>query len=162
MNKLIKIGKYVNTHGIKGEIKIISDFDRKDKAFIKGNTLIINNISYTIKSYRRHKMFDMITFLEINDINQIENLKGNDVYLKRTDLKLEKDEIIYKDLIGLVLIENNKELGQVIDYVYNNKQMLLKVKGVKEFYVPYNEHFIDKVDINKKQIYTSHGSELIL
>ena len=31
---MIKIGKYVNTHGIKGEIRILSNFSRKDLVFM--------------------------------------------------------------------------------------------------------------------------------
>ena len=32
---MLKIGKFVNTHGIKGEIRIKSDFSRKDLIFKK-------------------------------------------------------------------------------------------------------------------------------
>ena len=32
----IYIGKIVNTHGLKGEIRIISDFEFKDKVFVPG------------------------------------------------------------------------------------------------------------------------------
>ena len=37
----IKIGQIVNTHGIKGELKIISDFKYKDKIFVKDFNLYI-------------------------------------------------------------------------------------------------------------------------
>ena len=40
---MINIGKYVNTHGIKGEIKLISNFSRKDLAFQKDNKIYIDN-----------------------------------------------------------------------------------------------------------------------
>jgi ribosomal 30S subunit maturation factor RimM len=32
--KYVLIGKIVNTHGLKGEVRILSDFKYKDKVFI--------------------------------------------------------------------------------------------------------------------------------
>ena len=49
----IYVGKIVNTHGIKGEIRILSDFQFKDKVFKKDKKLIIDNLEYIIRSYRR-------------------------------------------------------------------------------------------------------------
>ena len=48
----VYIGKVVNTHGIKGEIRILSDFPYKDKVFIIDNKIIIGDSEYIIKSYR--------------------------------------------------------------------------------------------------------------
>ena len=60
MNKIF-IGKVVSTHGIKGEIRILSDFPYKDKVFIVNNKIIIDDKEYIIKSYRVHKGYDMVT-----------------------------------------------------------------------------------------------------
>ena len=35
------LGKLVNTHGLRGEVKIISDFKYKDIIFKEGNTIYI-------------------------------------------------------------------------------------------------------------------------
>ena len=51
---LIYVGKIVNTHGIKGELRIISDFKFKNEVFISNNSLNINNNKYIIKSSRPH------------------------------------------------------------------------------------------------------------
>ena len=48
----IYIGKIVSTHGIKGELKILSDFDYKSKVFVVGKKIIIDDKEYTIKSYK--------------------------------------------------------------------------------------------------------------
>ncbi|MBQ8131681.1 MAG: ribosome maturation factor RimM, partial [Bacilli bacterium] len=90
---MIRIGKVVSTHGIKGEIRILSDFEYKGKVFIVGNTLVIDGVDYKIRSYRPHKNFDMVTLNEYNDINQILFLMKRDVYFREEDLKLEDDEI---------------------------------------------------------------------
>ena len=67
----VYVGKIVNTHGIKGEIRILSDFDFKDNAFKVGSNVIIDDIVYKINSYRKHKKFDMITLEGFNDINEV-------------------------------------------------------------------------------------------
>ena len=97
--KLISIGKYVNTHGIKGEIKLLSNFSRKDLVFIPKMKIYIKDKSYIIKSYRKHKMFDMLTLEGITDINEIEYLKSNAVFINEEDLFVDylvEDFIDYK------------------------------------------------------------------
>ena len=69
MNDYILVGTIVNTHGIKGELRILSDFSRKE-VFNKGNHLYIGEekILEEITSYRTHKQFDMVTFKNYNNI----------------------------------------------------------------------------------------------
>ena len=38
----IKIGKIVNTHGIKGEVRLLSKFPYKDKVFVKDMNIYID------------------------------------------------------------------------------------------------------------------------
>lgn len=75
-----EVGKIVNTHGIKGELKIISKTDFPEDRFKPGNILYIRDNgkinSYEIKSHRTHKQFEMITFKGLENINLVENLKG--------------------------------------------------------------------------------------
>ena len=52
---LIKIGHVSNTHGLKGEIRILSNFKFKDNVFKVSNKLYIMNDELVIKSYRKHK-----------------------------------------------------------------------------------------------------------
>ena len=99
MEDLIKIGKIVSTHGIKGELKIISEFPYKDKVFIIGNNLYIDNNIYEIKSYRHHKNYEMVTLNDYTNINEVLFLLQKNVYLKKEDLYLSEKEILDEDLI---------------------------------------------------------------
>ena len=60
------------------------------------------------------------------------------------------------------IYENNIFLGKVIDIFDNNGNILLNIKGEKEFYIPYNDNFIKKVDINSGKIKVSNAKDLIL
>ena len=68
----IYIGKLVNTRGLKGEVKVISDFEFKDKAFKVGNIVYINGRGYTIKQYSTFKQFILLQFEGVDDINRVE------------------------------------------------------------------------------------------
>lgn len=70
------IGKLVNTHGIKGEVRILSNFRHKDKVFVKGFKFYVgkDKKEYVVETYRKHKNFDMVVFKDNYDINLIEHL----------------------------------------------------------------------------------------
>lgn len=159
----IKIGKLVNTHGIKGEVKILSDFTKKDLVFIPNFTLYLGNrkTPMLITGYRHHKIFDMVTFEGINDINEVLEYKGLDVYINRDDLNLNNDYLL-EDLVGLTIIENERTLGKVHEIMYNNGNNLLNVTGEVNFYIPLKGNFIKKVDLEKKVIEVENTEGLII
>ena len=157
----IYIGKIVYTHGIKGEVKIISDFFEKDKIFKKGFKLYITPLYHeeVINTYRVHKKYDMVTFNGYNDINEILKYIGMGVYIKRSDLALKEDEYLLSDLIGYAVYDNNKLLGKVSGINFNNN-VLLKIDD--NFYIPFIDEFIEKVDVKTKKIMTRNGSDFKL
>lgn len=53
--KWISVGKVVNTHGIKGEIRILSPLEEELKKKVFQGTIYINKTPYKIQSYRRHE-----------------------------------------------------------------------------------------------------------
>ena len=155
MEEYIYIGKIVNTHGIKGEIRILSDFEKKDSVFVAGMPIYIcrKKEKEIIKSYRHHKNFEMITMEGYNDINEVLKYKGLYVYIKKEDLKLKDDEYLESDMIGLNVYVDGKLVGEVKD-IYdsgNNKVMTIHVDN-KDVYIPYQKEFISNVDIKNKKI----------
>ena len=140
---MLKIGKYVNTHGIKGEIRILSNFSRKDLIFIPNFKIYIKDKEFIIKSYRAHKNYDMLILDGINNINDIINLKGNDLYINRNDIK----EFIVEDLVEYkVKINNNYfKIKSIVD---NKGQKLILLDNGK--YIPYVKEFImNRNDLEK-------------
>lgn len=152
----VKIGKIVNTHGIKGELRIRSDFEYKDRVFKKGFNLYIGKekIKEEINTYRHHKEFEMVTFIEYNNINQVLKYLKEDVYIIKEDLNLNSDEYLEKELIGFNVIENDEVVGEVIDITKTsstNKIMEITYKG-KRVLLPYHKDFILKLDLQNKKI----------
>ena len=153
--KLIKIGKIVNTHGIKGELRLLSKFPYKDKIFIKDMIIYINKENKeVINSYRKHKNFDMITLNGYTNINEVLKYKGKNVYVNSDDIKLDKDKYLDEELIGLNVIYENNIKGTILNIERYEKTCLLVISGEdKEYLIPYNDNIIDKIDIEEKKIY---------
>ena len=151
---LIFIGKLVNTHGLKGEVKLISDFKFKTDVFKINNNIYINDIKYTIKSYRKHKMFDMVILDGISDIDKALELKGNLVYINKEEYTF--NGYLNEDLIGLDVYDNDTLKGKVTDIYKTNNSELLVIEGNKKHMVPNIDVFINKVDLENKKIFINY------
>ena len=154
--KYINVGKLVNTHGLKGEVRIISDFRHKKNVFVKGMKLYIGKKKeeFTINTYRFHKIYDMVTFEGYNNINDVEYLKGLNVYINEDDLKL--DEGIYSGkLIGFKVICEDKEIGIVTEIIDTPANEVIRVD--EKILIPYVDEFIEKIDLDNKKIYVKNG-----
>lgn len=162
MNEMIYIGKTVSTFGIKGELKVISDFEKCDKAYKIGNKILINNIEHVISGIRYHKNYILLEIDDLKNINNILKYVGFNIYIKRMDLHLEENEFLYKDLINSDIIDNDgSNLGKIIE-ARQGVNLLIKVKGSKEFYIPYVDEYIISFDLNNKKLYTKNAKDLIL
>ena len=164
MNNYIRIGKIINTFGIKGELKIDSDFEYKERVFINNFSMYIGEEKNKeiVDTYRIHKNYDLVCLKGYTNINEVLKYKGNNLYILRSDLLLKDNEYLLNDLIGFRVYDDDKLLGVVINYINNGNSILLKVKGDKTFYLPKIEHYIKLVNLEKKEIITNKGSELII
>lgn len=153
--KLIQIGKIVNTHGIKGELRLLSKFPYKDKVFKKNVEIYINKENKEIiNSYRKHKNFDMITLDGYSNINEVLKYKGKYVYVNKEDILLDENNYLDEEIIGLNVIYNNENKGTVKNIERYDKTTLLIVKYEdKDYLLPYNNDIIEKIDINNDKIY---------
>lgn len=164
MNNYICVGKIINTFGIKGELKIVSDFEYKDRIFTKEFPIYIGEFKTKeiVNTYRVHKNYDLIIFNGYSNINEVLKYKGNKIYIKREDLNLSEEEYLLQDLIGFKVIDDSKIIGVVIDYENTSNNILLKVKGEKIFYIPKYSSYVEKIDLKNKEIITNKGSDLII
>lgn len=145
------IGKLVNTHGIKGEVKLLSNFEYKNKVFVVGMNFYIgeDKEKVTVNSYRHHKVFDMVTFKEYNYINDVLKFKNKLVYVLKPDLALDNNSILDRDYIGMNAYYEGVLIGKVNDIIDNNGYKLMLI-GTK--YVPFNKEFISSVSVTKNEL----------
>ena len=164
MEKL-KIGKIVGTHALKGELKIRSFSDFNDQRFVVGHKLYLNEIvdPFIIKTVRVHKGNYLISFEGLQDINLVEKYIGYNVYGLKEDVELDDDDklhkevltlMIYDDLIGCQIINNDQEIGKVESVYFNGAHDVLTVQTAnKKIAIPYVDAFIENEDIKNKKIF---------
>ena len=153
--KYVLVGRLVNTHGLKGEVRILSSFKYKDKVFMKDMNIYIGKekVCEKINSYRYHKIFDMITMNGYNDINQILKYKGEYVFVNKEDVILEENEYLDEDLIGMSVYVDDRLLGKIRRIEKHSVNEILVIKNEeKNYLVPYNFDIIISIDLKKKEM----------
>jgi len=97
-------GKIVNTHGVRGEVRIQPWAD--SAAFLQGfDTLYIDEKPVKLFSARVHKSFLIAHFAGVTDINAAIALKNKLVYIRRADAKLPPGHFFIQDILGLPVVD---------------------------------------------------------
>jgi len=157
----LKVGKIVNTHSLKGEVKVISSTDFEEERFKKGSKLLITRGNQLIRevvvqSYRNHKNFLLVKFEGIDSVEEAEKLKNLQIKIDSDEVgELEENEFYFHQIIGCeVFDENDKNLGEIIDILTPGANDVWVIKGEngKEILIPYIEDVVKKIDITSKKI----------
>lgn len=156
----VEIGKIINTHGIKGEVKVKSHSDFTDIRFQPGESVMIERQNGTalelkIASYRMHKGLHMLTFEGINNINDIEYLKGETIMQERDheEIELGEHEFYYSDIIGCTVFDDDDTpIGRVTEIFETGANDVWVVKGDKEYLIPYIADVVKDIDVEGRRI----------
>ena len=157
----LKVGKIVNTHSLKGEVKVISSTDFEEERFKKGSKLLITRGNQLIReviveSYRNHKNFLLVKFEGIDSVEEAEKLKNLQIKIDSDEVgELEENEFYFHQIIGCeVFDENDKNLGEIIDILTPGANDVWVIKGEngKEILIPYIEDVVKKIDITSKKV----------
>jgi len=144
--KFLEAGEIVNTHGVRGEVKIVPWAD--SAAFLQGfKKLYINGEARALRSSFVHKGCLIASLEGIDDVNAAMMLKGKKVCIDRDDVKLPKGKYFLSDIIGAKVVdEEGKEVGSLTDVIENPTQNVYVVRGETEHLIPAVPEFIRNVD----------------
>ncbi|HDX9576975.1 TPA: ribosome maturation factor RimM [Bacillus pseudomycoides] len=171
MTKWFNVGKIVNTHGVKGEVRVVSRTDFPEERYKVGNTLYIwqekeaEPLAVKITSHRSHKSFDLLTFEGYNNVNEVEGLKGSLLKVPEDQLgELAEGEYYYHEIIGCTVVtEDGETIGtikEVLSPGANDVWVIKQPKG-QDVLIPYIEEVVLQVNINEKLV-TIHVMEGLL
>jgi len=157
------VGRIVNTHGIRGEVRVLSTTDFEEERFAVGVKLAAFKKDdkkptwVTIESVRRHKNFILLTFEGMNNINLVEPFKEGMLKITKdqmTDDLLEEHEYFFHEIIGCTIVsEEGETIGAVTDILQTGANDVWVVKGIKkEHYIPYIEDIVKEINIDEKKI----------
>ncbi|WP_307257096.1 ribosome maturation factor RimM [Oikeobacillus pervagus] len=162
MAKWFNVGKIVNTHGINGEVRVISRTDFPEERYKIGNCLYLfmegkeEPVPLTVSSHRTHKTFDLLTFKDYPTINHVEKFKNGLLKIEESQLgDLEEGEYYFHEIIGCdVWTVEEEKIGTIKEILTpgaNDVWVVKPLKG-KELYIPYIEDVVKKVDIREKKV----------
>lgn len=157
MNEYLQVGKIVNTHGIKGEVKVIPltddprRYDELKEVFVgtdnKKDIFNIENVKYL-------KNTVIIKFKESVDMNYAEKLKEMFIYVDRKNaVKLPEGRYFICDLIDLEVFElDGNKLGVLKDVIKtgSNDVYVVKTAENKEILIPALKSVIKEVSIEDR------------
>lgn len=156
-----QVGKIVNTHGIKGEVKVQSITDFPQERFAPGaplyvfkNDQLIKEV--TVKTHRKHKNFELLSFEGLQDINLVEDLK-------QTELKIAEDqqgtlnegEYYYHEIIGLKVYDlDNNYLGEIKEIMESgaNDVWIIQRVGQKDLLIPAISDVIKDIQVDQGKV----------
>ena len=141
MKQFLEVGRLINTHGIKGEMKLEMWCDGIE--YLKQlKTLYLDDkgqSSLSVVSVRPQKNHALISFKEITSADDAEYYKNKVLYCDRGDAKIEDGANYIQDLIGCYVVnaETEEEYGRVADVVNYGASDILEIEsGGKRRLVP--------------------------
>lgn len=160
------VGKIVNTHGIRGELKVVSTTDFPEERFKKGSQLAVfknNNDqtpfqTVTLTAARNHKGFTLLTFDGYDDINTVLPFKGMVLKVadnQLTENDLDEGEYYYHQIIGLTVVDLE---GQVIGTVKEimapgaNDVWVVERFDKSELLLPVIKQVVRQVDLVNRRV----------
>ncbi|MGK0551955.1 ribosome maturation factor RimM [Enterococcus faecalis] len=161
MTDYLNVGKIVNTQGIKGEVRVISQTDFPELRYKNGAKLTLFQaqkapLDLIVKSHRKHKNFDIISFENHPTINDVEGYRDGLLKVAKDELaELSADEFYYHEIIGATVYdETGAEIGKVKEILSPgaNDVWVVQRQKKKDLLLPYIEGVVTKVDVKNQRI----------
>ncbi|CAM3711619.1 ribosome maturation factor RimM [Cohnella lubricantis] len=160
--RMLNVGKIVNTHGIRGEVKIWPQTDFPDVRFRTGNRLLAfppgggDPVELEIQSVREQSSLYYLKLKGFDNINDVEKFKGWELKVRGEErVPLEEGEYYVQDIVGCAVVtEEGEELGQIADILSpgaNDVWIVKRPKG-KELLLPVIDDVVLDVDIAAKTV----------
>lgn len=151
--ELLQAGKIINTHALKGEVRIYPYCDSAE-FLCDVKKLYIDGESYKVKAARVHKGQALIKFKGINSIEEAEALLGKLVYFDKKEVSLEEGQYFIDDIIGLTVedIDTGEVYGEVTDVFTTGANDVFEVTGDRVLLVPKIDQVVLEINLKKEKI----------
>lgn len=158
MIEYLTVGKIANTHGVRGELKVIpstSDINRFDYLKIVWVEKDGKLKEYFVDNVRYNKNFVLIKLHDIDTMDKAAEFKNCYLKVDRKNARpLSENEFFIVDLLECEVYEGDVLLGKITDVLQTGSNDVYVVKGDKygEILIPALEKVVLNVDIKNKKI----------
>ena len=149
---LIEIGKIVNTHGLRGDLKVEPWCDGIE-TFEYLKTVFADGSEYEISGVKPHKNMFLLKLCGIDSIEDAEKLKGKVVTAKEEDMPPLPDGVFYiRDIMGMEVYDGDRHIGRIYDWIETgpNNVYVIKRPSGKDVLIPAVDEVIKSIDVEKK------------
>ncbi|MCM1314667.1 MAG: ribosome maturation factor RimM [Muribaculaceae bacterium] len=146
----LEAGKIVNTHGIRGEIKIMPYTDVPE-LLCEFDRLFLNKQEIFIERSRVAKNMVIAKLEGVDTPEQAEKLRNKILYMHRDDLELDDDTYFIQDLIGIEVkdVETGVIYGKIVDVMQTGANDVYVIKGSdREYLIPAIADVVVSTDID--------------
>lgn len=153
MKQLLAVGKIINTHGLKGEIKLLPSTDDVDR-FKELKEAYIDDAVVEIEGCKFQPGKVILKIKGVDSIEEAQRLKNKYIKVSRENAaKLPEDCYYEADIIGCnVYDQNDEELGKIDEIIRTGSNDVYWIKGKNELLIPAIKNVIVNIDINNKKI----------
>ena len=153
MKDILRVGKIVNTHGLKGEVKVIPLTD-DPKRYNDLEFVLIDGVERKILGVKYQKDRVIVKVEGINSIEEAEKYKNKYMEIPREyAVPLEEDSYYIADIIGCTVYDTNgKDLGKIFDVIQTKNNDVYWIKKPKELLIPVLLEIVTDIDVENKKI----------
>ncbi len=167
MKDYFSIGKIVATHGLTGEV--ILEHALGKKTDLKGLEMLFIEegkgtlLPFFVESIKTKNMNEVYLKLEgYNTRESARRLARREVWLLKADFDRFVGKTSPIGFLGFMMIDNGKELGEIIEVIEQPLQVLCKIiYNGKEALVPIHQESLHKIDRFKKAVHVSFPEGLL-
>ena len=142
--QFIEAGEIVNTHGVRGEMKVLSWMDSPE-ILCEFDRCRISGKEYTIESCRVQKTCNLLKLEGVDTMEAAQAMRGRVVELFREDID---DEVIFAaELIGVEVFTEEGSIGKIVEVLDYPGNSVYVVKGQYSYMIPAVKQFILSTDL---------------
>ena len=149
-NNFLEIGKIVNTHALRGAVKMIVWADSIDVLDELDCLYLSNGEPLEIKSVSYQKENAIVKFKGIESIEDALKYKGQILYVRRDAFSLPEGVYFIADLIGMSVYEDERLLGKIDDVFPAGGCDVYSIKGESDILFPALKENIIDVNLETK------------
>lgn len=145
----IEAGEIVTTHGVRGEMKVLTWLDSPESLCVFERCRI-NGQEYVIESCRVQKTCNLLKLTGIETMEAAQSMRGKIVELYREDIS--NDVIFGAELIGVEVYHNDALLGKIEDVLDYPGNQVYVIRGEHEYMIPAVSAFVLSTDLNTNRM----------
>jgi len=147
----IPVAKFGKTHGLKGEIKVISYCDPLENILTYSNFFLKDKSPLGIRFMSSNQPF----IAKIENINSIEDIKefvNKEIFISLEEMRQDENAMYWSDLIGCKVVDqNSKVLGEIYKLENHGASDLAFIKtNDEDIIIPLENQFLGKFELEKK------------